>query len=184
MFFESCVDQCVSILTISGALLIFTQKYNFHFHLHFAHLLEERLRARLEPLGIRPRQARILDALGRMEQASQVQLAREFGLTAASMSTMTSRLLTAGLIERHVDAQEQRCNVLKLTRHGNNLLEQIYQQWQEIDQEIAKVIGKENAAQFAAFSLQLRNALGGSTPGDKPLDNNAIASTDSRGKRE
>lgn len=89
-----------------------------------------------------------------MGQASQVQLAREFGLTAASMSTMTSRLLTAGLIERHVDAQEQRCNVLKLTRHGNNLLEQIYQ-------EIAKVIGKENAAQFTAVTAEIRPQAGG-----------------------
>lgn len=39
------------------------------------------------------RQARILDALDRMGDASQARLAREFNLTAASMSTMFVRHL-------------------------------------------------------------------------------------------
>lgn len=133
--------------------------------LHFAHLLEERLRVRLTPLGIQPRQARVLDALGRMGQASQVELAREFAITAASMSTMTSRLLKAGLIERHVDEQELRSNVLKLSTHGQRLLKQIYREWQAIDQEISGVIGAENAAILATLTFELRNAFGGSTPG-------------------
>ena len=90
---------------------------------------------------------------------------------------MTSRLLAAGLIERHVGALKQRRNVLNLTRHGNNLLEQIYQEWQAIDRAITEVIGEENAALYAAFSLQLRNAFGGSTPGDGCLDKDAVAST-------
>lgn len=156
--------------------------YNFHLHIHFAHLLEERLRNRLAPFGIHPRQARILDALGRMGQASQVKLAREFGLSAASMSTMTSRLLAAGLIEKKVDAQEQRSNVLRLTRRGNKLLEKIYREWQTIDRETTEVLGKENTAQYVAFSRQLRNAFGGSTPGEESLDKDAVASTKSRKK--
>lgn len=151
----------------------FQKNYNFHLHLHFSHLLEQRLRNRLAPLGIHPRQARILDALARMGEVSQVKLAREFGLTAASMSTMTSRLLAAGLIQKHVDEQEQRSNVLKLTRHGNNLLAKIHQEWQEIDRETTAVIGKENAVLFAALALQLRNAFGGSGPSDESLGNDA-----------
>ncbi|WP_394707540.1 MarR family winged helix-turn-helix transcriptional regulator [Sedimenticola selenatireducens] len=159
----------------------FKKRYNFHLHIHFAHLLEERLRNRLAPLGIHPRQARILGVLGMMGQASQAQLAREFGLTAASMSTMTSRLLAAGLIERHVDPQEHRSNVLKLTRHGTNLLEQIHREWQAIDRETTEVLGEENAALYAALSLRLRNAFGGSTPGEECLDKDAVASP-SRGE--
>ena len=159
-----------------------SKNYSFHLHLHFAHLLEERLRSRLAPLGIHPRQARILDALARMGQASQVKLAREFGLTAASMSTMTSRLLAAGLVERHVDAHEQRSNVLRLTRRGNSLLARIYAEWQAIDREIIEVIGDENAARFAALSCQLRNAFGGSTPGEACLDKDAQALTNRRKK--
>ncbi len=153
------------------------QTYNFHFHLHFAHLLEERLRSRLAPFGIHPRQARILDALGRMGQSSQVELAREFGLSAASMSTMTTRLLAADLVERHVDEQEQRCHVLELTPHGDSLLAQIHREWHEIDREISQFIGDENADSFAAFSLQLLKAFGGSPPADDGLEHDTQAST-------
>jgi hypothetical protein len=43
---------------------------NFHFLLHSAHLVEERLRKRLAQLNVQPRQARILDAIGRMGKTS------------------------------------------------------------------------------------------------------------------
>ena len=173
----------ISILTILEIVSVGSKKtYDFHLHLHFAHLLEERLRNRLAPLGVHPRQARVLDALGRMGQASQVTLARELGLTAASMSTMTSRLLTARLIEKRVDAQEQRSNVLKLTRHGNSQLKKIYREWHEVDREIAEIIGDKNAARFAALALQLRNAFGGSTPGEGSPDKDAVTSTQARKK--
>ena len=116
------------------------QGFDFHFLLHSAHLLEERLRARLTPLGVHPRQARVLDALGRMGEASQVTLAKEFDLTAASMSTMTVRLLEAGLIERHVDEHELRSNVLRLSKRGKSLLKSIYREWRAMDREISDVL--------------------------------------------
>ncbi len=141
------------------------QPYQFHFLLHCGHLIEERLRTKLTPLNITPRQARVLDALGRMGQASQVQLADEFGLSAASMSTMTTRLLTAGLIEKRVDEQELRSNVLKLSEHGRSLLAEIYHVWRQMDQEIDAAIGKQNAVQLATITHELRNAFGGFTPG-------------------
>jgi DNA-binding MarR family transcriptional regulator len=137
----------------------------FHYLLHSVHLIEERLRIRIAPLGIRPRQARILDALARMGRASQAELAREFALTPASMSTMTSRLLAAGLIEKHVDEQELRSNVLELSVHGRSLLEEIYREWQKIDQEICAVIGVDNAELLATITYELRNGFNGSTPG-------------------
>lgn len=141
------------------------KRFSFHLHIHFAHLLEERLRLRLAPLGLHPRQARVLDTLDVMGTASQVQLARELGLTAASMSTMTSRLLAAELIERKVDEQELRSNVLKLSKHGRRLLKKIHGHWQAVDLEISEVIGEEESASLAEQILKLRNAFGGKTPG-------------------
>ena len=140
--------------------------FNFHLYLHFAHLLEERLRTKLAPLGIHTRQARILGLLGMIKQASQAHLAQELGCTPASMSTMTSRLLEAGFIERHSDSNDQRSNVLKLTPHGMSLLDEIHEQWQALDRECTGIIGEENTVQFAECALKLRNAFGGSTPGE------------------
>lgn len=157
------------------------QGFDFHFLLHSAHLLEERLRARLMPLGVHPRQARVLDVLGRMGKASQVTLAKELDLTAASMSTMTVRLLEAGLIERQVDEHELRSNVLRLSKRGKSLLKSIHREWQEIDREISDTIGPKNARNLAGLTYQLRNALGGSTPGEPSAK--AEETTTSSGRR-
>lgn len=142
-----------------------SQRYGFHLLLHSAHLVEDLLRDRLLPFGVQPRQARILDALRRMGEASQVTLAKEFGLTAASMSTMTKRLLEAGLIERQVDEHETRSNVLRLSSRGKSLLKTIYREWRRVDEEIASAIGAENAEHLAELTYLLRNALGGCAPG-------------------
>ena len=139
--------------------------YRFHLLLHASHLIEERLRLRLKPLGVQPRQARILDALGRMEQASQVDLAREFNLTAASMSTMTSRLIKANFIAREPDQQELRSNILTLTDSGRDLLQAIYEAWRDVDRDIDNAIGSEHAQNLGRLALRLRNELGGRTPG-------------------
>ncbi len=144
-----------------------TLRFRFHLLLHSAHLLEERLRMRLAPLGVHPRQARVLDALQRVGEASQVTLAKEFGLTAASMSTMTARLLEAGLIERQVDERELRSNVLRLSERGKALLKAIYREWRAMDREISDAIGPQNAEELAGLTYQLRNALGGFTPGER-----------------
>lgn len=143
-----------------------TKKYNFHLLLHCATILEEELRVQLRPLGISPRQARVLDALYRIGSASQVELAREFGLTSASMSTMTVRLMKANLIERKVDEHELRSNILTLSPHGRSLLKAIHKEWSKIDKLIIKSIGKDEEKQLANLTLELRNQLGGTRPGE------------------
>ncbi|WDQ99319.1 MarR family transcriptional regulator [Devosia sp. J2-20] len=89
-----------------------------HYLLHSADLIEDRLHHQLAPLGIKPRQARILDALARMSRASQVELARAFDVSPASMSTMTARLVAAGFITREVDRHDIRSNTLRLSKRA------------------------------------------------------------------
>ncbi|MGJ8570237.1 MAG: MarR family winged helix-turn-helix transcriptional regulator [Hoeflea sp.] len=141
------------------------EPYNIHFLLHSAALVEERLRLRLADIDIPPRQARVLDALGRMQKASQAELAREFDLTPASMSTMTGRLLQAGYILRTPHPDEARSNVLQLSDKGRGLLEEVHRAWSDIDQMIVDTMGQENAAHLAGLTRGLRDALGGRGPG-------------------
>jgi DNA-binding MarR family transcriptional regulator len=143
-----------------------SQSHNFHFLLHSAHLVEERLRKRLAPLGVQPRQARILDAIGHLGETSQIRLAEEMSVTQASMSTMIVRLVELGLITKRVDKAELRSNILSITRRGQKLLESIYQLWAETDREIEATIGLKNTKHLTDLTLKLRNALGGFTPGE------------------
>ncbi len=111
-----------------------------------------------------------MDALCRMGEASQIRLADEFGLTAASMSTMTTRLVKAGLIEKRVDKLELRSNVLTLTPRGKKLLKAIYREWNALDGEISNAIGSNNSERLGYLTHNLRDALGGKTPGRKSAD--------------
>lgn len=142
-----------------------TAPFTLHSLLHTADLLEDRLRERLAGIGVRPRQARVIDALARMEPASQVALARAFDITPASMSTMTTRLIEAGHITREVDPDEARAHMLRLTPLGHGLLSEIHAAWRDIDRLIETSIGTADAARLAELTRALRDALGGRVPG-------------------
>lgn len=133
--------------------------------LHSANLIEDELRRRLGQIGMRLRQARILDALSRMEPVSQIGIARAFNLTPASMSTMTARLIEANLIAREVDPAEARSNLLRLTERGRSKLSDIHRVWHEVDALIIDKIGEEQAETLAALTRTLRDRLGGCAPG-------------------
>ena len=78
---------------------------------------------------------------------------------------MTTRLLAAGLIEKQVDEHELRSNMLTLSKRGQRLLKKIYREWRAVDREIYDFMGAENVSQLESLTCQLRDALGGSTPG-------------------
>ncbi|GAA3868237.1 MarR family winged helix-turn-helix transcriptional regulator [Celeribacter arenosi] len=147
-----------------------TDSFKLHYLLHSATLLEDHLRMRLAALSIHPRQARVIDALSRMEPASQVQLARAFGTKPASMSTMTTRLIDAGYITREIDPEEARAHMLRLTERGRNLLSDIHAAWREIDRLIEDRIGADSATQLANLTRNLRDTLGGRVPGVEPAN--------------
>ncbi|WP_205961592.1 MarR family winged helix-turn-helix transcriptional regulator [Pararhodobacter oceanensis] len=142
-----------------------TDSFSLHFLLHAASLIEDHLRDSLATIGIRPRQARIIDALSKMEPASQVSLARAFGITPASMSTMTVRLIEAGFVSREADPAEARSNLLRLTPRGRGLLGDIHTVWREIDALIAAQLGVQDAAELTRITRDLRDSLGGHAPG-------------------
>ena len=146
-----------------------TQAFAFHAHLHSGHLLEEILRTHLTGLGIGPRQARVLDAMDRMGPVSQVDLARAFHLTAASMSTMTGRLSKAGLIVKSRDPESTRSNLLTLSERGRHTLSAVYENWNEMDRLMERLLGPEKALLLAELNRELRDALGGRQPGP-PID--------------
>ena len=136
--------------------------------LHCGHLVEERLRRRLAPLGVLPRQARVLHALDRMGPSSQKRLAEEFDVTAASMSGMTSRLIAAGLIVRARDGASRRGDALRLSPSGRRVLEQVHDAWAETDRLLEEALGPEGTETLARLARDLRDALGGRVPGVTP----------------
>lgn len=139
--------------------------YKLHPLIHAANLVEERLGVVLAPFGIKPRQARVLNVLHLMGSASQGELAREFEVTAASMSTMTSRLVAGGFVRRTVDNSETQRVQLMLTAKGTELIGPINKAWCEVDRVMEDAVGNDNAHNLARLSAELRTALGGRVAG-------------------
>lgn len=141
------------------------KKHRFHSLLHSADLVEQRLRNELEPLGLRPRQARILGALNRMGPISQATLAKEYQVTPGSMSTMVTRLEKLGLVTRYREPDERRSDVLSLTAQGKAHLQGIRKTWRQTDALIVNAIGAEKAQLLGELTAELTFALGGHIPG-------------------
>jgi DNA-binding MarR family transcriptional regulator len=99
-----------------------------------------------------------------MEGVTQNDLARAFDITPASMSTMTVRLVTAGLVLRKSRLKETRSNRLQLSTKGQALMAEIHQIWSEVDHYIEELIGKEEACQLRDMTHTLREKLGGVVP--------------------
>jgi len=133
--------------------------------LHSADLVEGLVRDRLQHLSLRPRQALILEGLARMGSVSQADLAREFGVTPASISSMIDRLVASGHLTRTPHPETTRANVIALTPKGETLVADIYDAWQDVDTTIRELLGPKKAQALFALQRELRDALGGRVPG-------------------
>jgi DNA-binding MarR family transcriptional regulator len=140
------------------------QRAGFHLMLHSTHLLEERLRELLKPLGLHTGQARFIHALGRVGETSQRQLSSEFNVTPASMSQMTKRLVRNGFVQLREDPHDKRSTILSLTEKGQQLRDEVIAVWLDVDQIVIDAIGAANAEQLFAQSANLRAALDGRAP--------------------
>ncbi|SNS46280.1 DNA-binding transcriptional regulator, MarR family [Antarctobacter heliothermus] len=104
-----------------------------------------------------------------MGPVSQSDIASAFGVTPASMSTMTDRLLSAGYITRAVDPGSRRRHILELTDTGRTLLNGIGDAWTAVDDGIRASLGADAETLFE-LARRLRDGLGGKIPGDKNAD--------------
>ncbi|MBO6640443.1 MAG: winged helix-turn-helix transcriptional regulator [Roseitalea sp.] len=139
--------------------------HKFHSLLHTADILEKRLATLLTPIGITPRQARILNMLKRTGDVSQTTLTEEFDVTSGSMSTMIDRLLKLDMINRKKNPEDRRGDLISLTARGKMVLTDVRDVWQDIDELIEEKLGPEKAAALTELTRELKVALGGRVPG-------------------
>ncbi|MDO6522873.1 MarR family winged helix-turn-helix transcriptional regulator [Shimia thalassica] len=142
-----------------------TQHAHFHALLHSADLLEKRLTERLAPLGVRPRQARILVAIDVIGPTSQTILASEFDITKGSMSTMIDRLLSLDLVAREKSKTDMRGDIVSLTTKGTALIADIHHAWSDMDVIMEEALGVDKKQRLCTLARELVMALGGKIPG-------------------
>ncbi|WP_108984250.1 MarR family winged helix-turn-helix transcriptional regulator [Candidatus Phycosocius bacilliformis] len=135
----------------------------FHPILHAAHLIEAQLRDALAPIGLHPRQARMLMAIAENGPLKQAQLALAFDLAPPTVTIMLTRLARDGLINRHSVA-DQKQTAIALTEAGRALIPEIERAWMQVDRMLCHSIGTSQAEGLSQTARKLRDALGGKPP--------------------
>jgi DNA-binding MarR family transcriptional regulator len=106
----------------------------------------------LAPLGLHVGQEMLLDALVRVEGATQADLARAMGIEAPTVTKMLQRLDGSGLLERRPDPADRRLIRVWPTAHARKLHTQMLHRWADVD---ARMLADLSADQVAAFRTVL-----------------------------
>lgn len=147
-------------------------RFKFHSLLHSASILDKRLDTLLTPVGIKPKQANILNVLNRIGPSSQKTLTETFDVTSGSMSTMIDRLLAAGLVHKEKHPDDKRRDIISLSERGKVVLVEVRDVWRDVDDLIVDKLGPERAELFNEMARELKYALGGHVIGhpDHPAE--------------
>jgi len=137
---------------------------NLHPVLHSAHVLEKRVEALLASSDIRHRQALVLDALQRLGPTSQKHLAKQFDVSAGSISSMIVRLVALGYVKQATNPEDRRRDIVEITSSGSSVLRGVHKVWREGDKMIESALGRDKSEQFVKLARELSKALGGGPP--------------------
>lgn len=135
----------------------------FHPILHVAHLIEARLRAALDPVGLGPRQARMIAAIAEHQPVGQAELARAFDLSPPTLTVMLARLARDGLI-RPANGGGRSRKAVELTDAGRALVPRIDAAWAQVDAQLAAHAGAERIEMLSRLALGTLDALGAPVP--------------------
>ena len=86
------------------------------------HAVAARFSARLEPLGLEPREFALLRVIGSGEGHSQQAAGEQLGVPASRMVALVDQLEDRGLLERRPSPRDRRAHALHLTPAGKRLL--------------------------------------------------------------
>ncbi|MBC7093716.1 MarR family transcriptional regulator [Candidatus Bipolaricaulota bacterium] len=130
-----------------------------HLLAQVAKLLRERIRVRMEAIGLRRGQGFILRELGEQGGIAQTELAQQSLVRPATLTPVLQRMERAGLVERRPDEADQRISRVYLTAKGEAVRRQAEAIWQELDQELFAGFSEEERAQLRGFLVRIRDGL-------------------------
>jgi len=136
----------------------------FHLLMHSGKLLEDRVREGLKESGIHHGQGRILCALARRTELSQIDIADGLGIQRATVTNMLQRMEKSGLIKRSGDKNDQRVRRVRLTAAGRRAEQTVRGVWDDIEKDIRAALSPKMIAPASQCLLKIRGAFGGADP--------------------
>ncbi len=131
-----------------------------HLLMQVSKLLRDRVRGRMEAIGLSRGQGFILFRLGHEDGLPQTELARQTLVRPATLTEVLQRMESAGLIERRTDPTDQRVSRVYLTAKGETARGQAEAIWREIETELGAILSADERARLIPLLRKLRDGLG------------------------
>jgi DNA-binding MarR family transcriptional regulator len=119
-----------------------------------------RWKARLEPIGLEPREVMLFRHVALSEGRSQRELALAMGLPASRVVALVDRLEGRGWVERRTSPRDRRARALHLTGQGRAVLEQIMAVSAEHEAELTAPLTPAERTVLIGLLLRLAAASG------------------------
>jgi len=104
----------------------------------------------ISELGIHGGQHRMLMTLSRMGQfPAQNELARRMDISPATAATMLKRLESGGYIERRTRTTDERCNEVKITEKGQQVVDRSVRLFEGVDEQMFMGFSREELEQLS-----------------------------------
>ena len=127
---------------------------------------------KLKRLGIRRNQHMLLMFLSHQtEPPTQVEIARKFNITSASVAGMLDKLEAGGFLERTEVKTDHRSKQIVITPLGREIVRKTHLMFTEVDTAMCEGIGEEELDALRACLAKLRNNLEKCTPDIHMKDN-------------
>ncbi|MEG1352196.1 MAG: MarR family transcriptional regulator [Oscillospiraceae bacterium] len=108
---------------------------------------------------LHPKQMPIMDIMLDSRACSQSDIAREQGVSCATVGMSVRRLERAGLIERNVDENDQRANRLELTELGKSCALHGRQVRDDITHKMLAGFSDDELSQYLCFTKRILTNL-------------------------
>lgn len=118
---------------------------------HIARICTERLRERIEPLGIVPGQFPALLALWHQDGQTQRELIDKLDVEQATMANTLNRMERDGLIVRRAHPADGRAQVIFLTDKSKAIRDDAYAAANEVNANTLQNFTEEERAQYIEF---------------------------------
>lgn len=114
-------------------------------------------------------QPEILEYLVHHGDCPQIEIAKEFGVSPASIATSIKRMSKSGLIERTVDEENRRANKIRITEKGRLILEKGRKECDRVDEKMFSGFSDEEIEQFSFLLSKLADNLSPENISDKEI---------------
>lgn len=125
--------------------------------------IEKAIAEYLRPFNLTPAKFNammVIKHAGKKEGFSQIDIGRRLIVTASNMTRLLDNLEKDGYIERFAREGDRRVNLIKISKKGSDMLDDVWPGYYNKIIEIANLLGKEDLKQVSRYLVKWCDKLG------------------------